>query len=143
MWREAFLAPKEAHGTVVQLAESNAPYRTPLEEYAARGDHGPSGEPVWWPQGLARAEAHSFLRRVVLRSPVLEGTAAFYRDVLGGTVVDASADAVELTWPGGGGIRVEARAGVAPGVARLEVDGARPDRTLTVAGTPVVVSARS
>ncbi len=68
-WQEAFLQPKEAHGTVVQLAHSNATLASPLAEYEYAAEHGPSGDPVWWTTPPSRAAEPTFLRCVVLRDP--------------------------------------------------------------------------
>ena len=143
IWREAFLNPKEAHGTVVQLAESNAPHGSPLEEYAAYCEHGPGGEPMWWPQDLVRAESSARLRRVVLRTPTLDATSDFYTTVLDGTVEASDEHSVSLVWPGGGRIRLEAHREPDPGIDRLEVEDPGPARILTVAGVRVVVTPQS
>lgn len=140
IWREAFLGPKEAHGTVVQLAESSSPLRSPLEEYRAARQHGPGGEPVWWPEDLVRGATAARLRHVVLRTPTIDATTQFFTGVLDGTVAGGDDHGVSLTWPGGGCIRLEADRDAAPGVDRLEVVGPGPARTLTVAGTAVVVT---
>jgi catechol 2,3-dioxygenase-like lactoylglutathione lyase family enzyme len=141
-WKEAFLHPRDAHGTVVQLAESHGfPGRAELLELVR--ERGPDGHPRWWPEPPPRADRAPVLRRTVLRSPSVPDAAALYAGVLGGRQVDAGEGWVELGWPGGGRIAIEHRPGE-PGVDRLEVDvaGDAPDRELTVAGTRVVVSAR-
>ena len=97
-WREAFLLPKEAHGTVVQLAESNAPYASPLAEYRVRSvEHGVEGEPRWWPEPPPRAStcrptcgASCCGRR---RSPP---TPEFFTGLLDGTTIEQGDGWVEL-----------------------------------------------
>jgi len=143
IWREAFLTPKEAHGTVVQLAESSSPYASPLEEFAAYCEHGPGGDPMWWPQDLVRAESTTWLRRVVLRTPTIGATSDFYTTVLDGTVEESDDRSVSLVWPGGGRIRLEEHRDAEPGVERLEVDGPGPERVLTVAGARIAVTPQS
>ena len=143
IWREAFLTPKEAHGTVVQLAESSSPYGSPLEEYAAYCEHGPGGEPMWWPQDIVRADSTGWLRRVVLATPTLGATSDFYTTVLDGTVEESDDRSVSLVWPGGGRIRLEERRDAEPGLDRLEVEGPGPERVLTVAGTRIAVAPQS
>lgn len=143
IWREAFLVPKEAHGTVVQLAESSSPYGSPLEEFAGYCEHGPGGEPVWWPEDLERASTTVWLRRVVLRTPTLDATTSFFTTVLDGTVEASEAGAANLVWPGGGRIRLEEDRTAPPGVDRLELQGPGPSRRRTVAGAQLVVSAQS
>ena len=139
-WREAFLAPGEAHGTVVQLAESDAPLTSPLEEYRFAARHGSSGEPVWWPEPPTRASVPTFLRRVVLRTPSLPATLDFFAGVLLGETVGTGPGWTELTWPGDGHLRIEERPGATPGIDRLELEGPRPARELTIAGTRFLVA---
>jgi methylmalonyl-CoA/ethylmalonyl-CoA epimerase len=139
-WREAFLTPKEAHGTVVQLAESDAPLTSPLEEYRFAAEHGAGGDPVWWPEPPPRAAAPTFLRRVVLRTPSLPATLAFFAGLLHGETVATGRDWTELAWPGDGHLRIEARPGAAPGIDRLELEGGGPTRELTIAGTRFIVA---
>jgi len=139
-WREAFLAPSEAHGTVVQLAESNAPLTSPLDEYRFAARHGSSGEPVWWPEPPTRASVPTFLRRVVLRTPSLPATLDFFAGVLQGETVGTGPGWTELTWPGDGHLRIEERRGATPGIDRLELEGPGPTRELTIAGTRFVVA---
>lgn len=143
IWREAFLAPKEAHGTVVQLAESSSPFGSPLEEYAGYCEHGPGGEPMWWPQDLVRAETTVWLRRIVLRTPTLDATTDFFSTVLEGTVEDADRDSATLIWPGGGRIRLVESLHQPAGVDRLELEGPGPSQELTIAGARLVVSPQS
>jgi len=143
IWREAFLDPKQAHGTVVQLAESSSPYGSPLEEYAAYREHGPGGEPMWWPQDLVRAPSTAALRRVVLRTPTLDAARDFFTTVLDGTVEDVDDGGVSLVWTGGGRIRLEEDRTADPGIDRLELEGPGPARDLTIAGARVVVTPQS
>jgi catechol 2,3-dioxygenase-like lactoylglutathione lyase family enzyme len=138
-WREAFLLPKEAHGTVVQLAESNAPYATPLAEYRAFLEHGVNGEPRWWPEPPARASRAASLRRVVLRTPTLGAATEFFTGLLDGTTIEQGDGWRELGWPGDGHLRIEEHRDAAPGVDRLELDGDGPRREVVVAGTRFLV----
>jgi catechol 2,3-dioxygenase-like lactoylglutathione lyase family enzyme len=138
-WREAFLLPKEAHGTVVQLAESNAPYATPLAEYRAFLEHGVNGEPRWWPDPPARASSTTYLRRVVLRTRSLGAATEFFTGLLGGTALEQGEGWMELGWPGDGLLRVEEHLDADPGVDRLELEGDRPRREVVVAGTRLVI----
>jgi hypothetical protein len=74
---------------------------------------------------------------VVLGSPDRPATIAFFRDLLAGTVTSHDATGTELTWTGGGRIRVEdaERAGI----VRFDAIGTRP-KVVTVAGVPIVVA---
>jgi len=124
---------------VVQLAESNAPYATPLAEYRAFLKHGVNGEPRWWPDPPARASSTTYLRRVVLRTPSLGAASEFFAGLLGGTTLERGEGWVELRWPGDGHLRIEERPDAPPGVDRLELEGDGPRRELVVAGTRLVV----
>ena len=64
-------------------------------------------------------------------------TVAFLGDLLGGRATAEDATGSELTWPGGGRIRVEDAA--RPGVLRLDATGPQA-RTADLAGLPVVVA---
>jgi len=139
-WREAFLAPGEAHGTVVQLAESNAPLTSPLEEYRFAVQHGPGGAPVWWSEPPPRAAAPTFLRRVVVRTPSLSATLDFFAGVLKGETVATGPDWAELAWSGGGCLRIEERDDAPRGIDRLELEGPGPARDLMIAGTRCVIA---
>jgi methylmalonyl-CoA/ethylmalonyl-CoA epimerase len=143
VWMEAFLTPKEAHGTVVQLAQSNAPLTSPLEEYRFATEHGAGGDPMWWPDPPPRAAEPSFLRRVVLRTQSLPATREFFTGVLGGETVATGRDWTELTWPGDGHLRIEEQPDASPGIDRLELEGPGPAREITVAATRLVVSPAS
>jgi catechol 2,3-dioxygenase-like lactoylglutathione lyase family enzyme len=134
-WKEAFLLPKEAHGTVVQLAESNESHQTRdraamLETARRDGAH---GHPRWWvdpepPHGPALQ-----LRHVVVRTPSLSSALAFFAGMLGGDVSEEQAGRVHLTWPGGAALSLEERRDVGPAIDRLEFAGL--DREYEVLGT--------
>ena len=119
----------------VRLAQTTDP--RPIDTVLPQVERdGPSGTPTWWPPP-ARGTDPACLRHVVLGSPDRDATRAFFVGLLGGAVTAEDADGTELTWPGGGRIRVED----APraGVVRFDAAGAIP-RTVTVAGVPVVVA---
>jgi catechol 2,3-dioxygenase-like lactoylglutathione lyase family enzyme len=140
IWREAFLQPKEAHGTVVQLAESSSPLKSAFAEYAVAVEHGTSGEPVWWTEPELRAPEPVFLRRIVLAAPAVDTASAFFGGVLDGETVATGEGWVELGWPGGGRIRLEERPDRPPGIDRLELEGPGPTREVVVAGARLVVN---
>jgi len=85
-WKEAFLLPKEAHGTVVQLAESHGHPETRRELLAHVALHGPNMQPRWWTDPTPATGTRALLRRVVLRTPVLADARAFFAGLLGGEV---------------------------------------------------------
>jgi len=100
-WKEAFLLPREAHGTVVQLAEVG-PQAPPLTtRLAAAGEVG-VGMPRWWPDPPARPTSGAVLQRVVLQTTSLPSALGLFAGLLGGDPVAEHLGAVELAWPGGG-----------------------------------------
>ena len=131
MWREAFLHPRDSHGTVIQIAESEV-WRFELAWESAR-----AGEPVgrrWWPDPPVRGPVGAVLERVVIESQDVGLTAGFFIEVLSADVAVHDVNVVELVWPGGGQLTIEK--GPEPGITRLEVSGAG-DFDRIVAGTRV------
>jgi len=121
-WQETFLHPREAFGTVVQMAQTNeATDRAAWLAYVEA--NGPSGEPIWWVDPEPPTGPAAYLRRVVLGAPDPAPVLALYRDLLGGAEVGHDAAGTELEWPGGGRVRIERRTDRPPGVDRLEVEG--------------------
>ena len=129
-WKEAFLMPKEAHGTVVQLAESHGHPDGRAEMLDHVATNGPNMHPRWWTDPAPLAGAPARLRRVVLRTPVLADAVAFFGQMLEGVVERESAERVDLVWPRGARIGLEHRPDVAPGVDRLEVEGLDAERAV-------------
>jgi methylmalonyl-CoA/ethylmalonyl-CoA epimerase len=129
-WKEAFLMPKEAHGTVVQLAESHGHPEGRAELLAHVARNGPNMHPRWWDDPASPEGAPARLRRVVLRTPVLADAAAFFADTLEGVVEREAADRVELAWPRGARVALEERTDADPGVDRLEVEGLHAEQTV-------------
>lgn len=141
-WKECFIAPHEAHGTVVQLAQDDSFLYPSFAAHFAEARAGrPYGEPKWWDDPRPRAEAATILDRVVVATPVLDATTAFYVDLLEGTVAGEGTGWRDVTWPGGGCVRLETDGSRAPGIVRLDCTGPGPSRTVTVAGTPLVITA--
>jgi methylmalonyl-CoA/ethylmalonyl-CoA epimerase len=122
-WKEAFLMPREAFGTVVQLAESHGHPETRAELLAHVAEHGPNMHPRWWTDPLPAANGRAVLRRVVLRTPQLASALGFFAGVLLGEVEREHDGTADLVWPRGARIRLEEQPAAAPGVDRLEVDG--------------------
>jgi catechol 2,3-dioxygenase-like lactoylglutathione lyase family enzyme len=141
-WKEAFLQPREAHGTVVQLAEVHPDHPGTPEMVAAAGSGAAIGEPAWWPPLPARAAAPVTLHRVVMSTPSLPAAVAFFAGLLGGDVTEEDETAVELAWPGGGRIRLVHDTGRSPGFLRLEGDHDGPARILEVSGARFELSPR-
>ena len=141
-WKEAFLLPRESHGTVVQLAESHGHRESKAELLAFVRANGPNEHPRWWVDP-APASGKATLRRVVLRTPALAAAVGFFAGVLQGDVERESDARVDLVWPGGGRIGLEQRTDAAPGVDRLELEGIASERTIIGTRlTPVADSPR-
>jgi methylmalonyl-CoA/ethylmalonyl-CoA epimerase len=121
-WQEAFLHPSEAHGTVVQVAQTTeGADRAAWLAYVAV--NGPEGSPKWWVDPEPPTGPTTYLRRVVLGAPDPAALLPLYAGLLGGVEVASADGGREFAWPGGGQVRIEARPDVAPGVDRLEVEG--------------------
>lgn len=130
-WREAFIHPRQSHGTVIQIAQPGFEL-PPIEMMVKRSlDEGPfvmDGEP--WLEAVRVGGEPAVLRRVVIRTPDLEEAVSFYRDVLGGRAGPGCHQAVEVSWDGGA-VRLEEAEVDRPHVARLEYGGGDgTDRTV-------------
>jgi methylmalonyl-CoA/ethylmalonyl-CoA epimerase len=128
-WKEAFLMPREAHGTVVQLAESHNHPESNAEMLAHVREHGPNAHPRWWVDP-SPATGKATLRRVVLRTPALPPAVGFFSGVLQGDIERETDTRVDLVWPGGARIGLEHQPDAPPGVDRLEVEGLASERTI-------------
>jgi methylmalonyl-CoA/ethylmalonyl-CoA epimerase len=134
IWREAFIQPKDAHGTVVQIASSDSPYKTPLAEMQRVREFGIEGSEIWWTAPDQNTDVTVFFRRVVMGTPHMPATLAFFTDLLKGEQVAASEGWVELGWEGGGRLRLEPRS--TSGIDRLELEApGLGARSLEIAGT--------
>jgi catechol 2,3-dioxygenase-like lactoylglutathione lyase family enzyme len=140
-WKEAFLHPREAHGTVVQLAEAHGDWGTLGEQVERARREGADGHPRWWPDPPPLGDRAVFLRRVVVGTPSLTATLGFFAGLLQGNEVAGGEGWVELAWPGGGRVKLEHRPGRPPGVDRLEADvvGDGPVGERTIAGTRLLL----
>jgi catechol 2,3-dioxygenase-like lactoylglutathione lyase family enzyme len=136
-WREAFLLPREAHGTVVQLAEVGVALPSLADRLTAAAATGGVGEPRWWPAVPAGAARRSVLARVVLQTTSLPAALGLFAGLLGGEPVAEDAGMAELAWPGGGRILLVDAAGV-PGVVELHCeDLPAPQRVAGTTFSPV------
>jgi methylmalonyl-CoA/ethylmalonyl-CoA epimerase len=122
-WKEAFLLPREANGTVVQLAETTNDWGTRADLLAHVGANGPNAHPRWWVEPEPHEGAPAKLRRVVLRTPNLASALGLFSGLLHGEVASESENVCELVWPGGAHIALELHPDAAPGVDRLEIEG--------------------
>ncbi|MEX1271091.1 MAG: VOC family protein [Acidimicrobiia bacterium] len=118
-WKEMFIHPKDAHGTVIQIAQSDLP-SPPMAEWLESLPEGITsfdGDGPWWDsESVSESETAATLHRVVIASPDVTAGRAFYQEVLGGV-----ADGNSITWDGGE-ILLEATEG-RPRVDRLEITG--------------------
>jgi catechol 2,3-dioxygenase-like lactoylglutathione lyase family enzyme len=135
-WKEAFLMPSEAHGTVVQLAQSHGYPETRVELLEEVAVHGPNTHPRWWTDPTPAEGPPARLRRVVLRTPMLPTAVEFFAGILEGDIERESETRVDLVWPRGARIGLEHRPDAPPGVDRLEVEGLADE--CTVIGTRFV-----
>ncbi|MDZ4828252.1 MAG: VOC family protein [Actinomycetota bacterium] len=129
-WKEAFLLPREAHGTVVQLAESGYHQETRAEGLAWVAKNGPNASPRWWQDPTPAQGPPARLRRVVVATPALPAAVAFFGGLLQGDVVAQDTTWAELAWPSGARIRVEENTAAAPGIDRLDVEGLATEREI-------------
>ena len=129
-WKEAFLMPAEAHGTVVQLAQSHGYTEGRAELLAEVARHGPNQHPRWWSDPSPAEGERARLRRVVVRTPDMAAAVAFFGGLLEGKVERESEERVDLVWPRGARIGLELRPDAPAGVDRLEVEGLTEPRTV-------------
>jgi catechol 2,3-dioxygenase-like lactoylglutathione lyase family enzyme len=122
-WKEAFLLPREANGTVIQLAESHGHPETRAELLAHVAANGPNAHPQWWVDPPAADGARATLRRVVLRTPRLASGVALFSGLLLGDIEHEADGMIDLVWPRGGRLRLVERSDDPPGVDSLEVEG--------------------
>jgi hypothetical protein len=134
-WKEAFLMPRDAHGTVVQLAQSQGEFGSRADLLAHVAAHGPNEHPRWWVDPEP-ASGDARLRRVVLRSPALDAAITFFTELLHGHIEADQGGRVELVWPGGARIAIEDAPDADARVDRLEVEGL--DESVEVIGTRFV-----
>jgi catechol 2,3-dioxygenase-like lactoylglutathione lyase family enzyme len=132
-WREAFIHPKEAGGTVVQIAESGIEPEHLDQEVR---EYGPGR---WWAEPPDPARERAMLRRVVVVTDEVGRALGLYADLLRGQTVGHGEGWIELGWPGGGRITLEAAAGRPEGIHRLEWThrGQRTERV--IGGTRIVL----
>ena len=137
-WREAFLQPREAHGTVIQLAqtESAAGDFAQLVDRAATTGIA-DGTPAWWPAPPARAEVPAVLRRVVIGGPARARARDFFSGFLDAEIIHDDDASTDLAWPGGQ-VRIVDAPGA--GVLHLEATGLAT-RTVSLSGTTIRAAA--
>lgn len=143
-WKEAFIHPRQAHGTVVQLAQSawEIPAGGMKDFLELRRLGGPEGDRRWWAEPPPRAEPEVVMKRVVLSTPVLEDTKSFFAGVLQGAVEDSGTGWIDLIWPGGSRLRLEERSnGAAGGIDRFECVAPGAGSEKIIGGTRFILQA--
>jgi hypothetical protein len=120
-WKEAFLHPRQAHGIVVQLAQSEPSLDYTIEAgWRFPEAEGVAPEPVEW-------------RALVLSAHDLGSARRQWGEVLGGTLTDEGGD-LRVRWPGSPmAIVVKEQADRAEGPLRIELAS---ERALTLPGGP-------
>lgn len=139
-WKEAFLSPKEAHGTVVQLAQGGLEFASFAAQFESARADGPYGEPRWWPDLAERAPEPTILHRIAISTPTLDAAVAFYTDVLNAHVDTTTANSVDVVWEQGGRVGLELDRDRPAGVTRLELYGPGPTREIVLAGTRFAIN---
>ena len=142
-WKEAFLHPQEAHGTVVQLAEAHEDLPDIAAFVAQVRAQGPHANPQWWPDPPAPGPRAARLRRVVLGVASIASARGLFTDLLDGGIDDEGEGWVELVWPAGSRLRLEERPRDTPGVDRLEGDVLASPLETTIAGARLVLRSRA
>jgi hypothetical protein len=138
-WREAFIHPKEAGGTVVQVAQSDI---DPMEidRSLLPEEMREFGPGKWWPDVGEPTDDKATLQRVVVTTDEMTVAVGLYRDLLGGTPSDFGEGWTELAWPSGGCIRLEVAAGRPQGIDRLEWTWNGPTTERIIGGTRFCLS---
>jgi len=127
-WKEAFFMPKDAHGTVVQVAQAAFDHDHDDPEVHEHHER-------WWDPTPPRAPSTVTLRRVVLATNDLDATGTFFATVLRGSLEAYGSGWRDFVWPGGGRVRVEQRTDRGPGIDRLECESTSAKGDFVVAGT--------
>jgi catechol 2,3-dioxygenase-like lactoylglutathione lyase family enzyme len=148
-WREAFISPRQAHGTIVQLGESNVD-RPPMAELIAVAREAGSAEllkyargngeaDAWWAPPSGRAEQSVALERVVIATEDLAAGLRLFAGALDGVVIDVGETWVELDWPGAASVRLERSENGAQGIVRIEGGPDIADAPASLGGVPLVL----
>ncbi len=121
-WREMFIHPADAHGTVIQIAETDNP-GPPMDQWLAGlpdtvFSYG--GEP-WWDAAAILEGAPTYLRAAVIETPDRSAGDRFYSSVLG-SIPERFDDHTDHRWEGGV-IRLQDADVDRPRIGRLEVEG--------------------
>ena len=122
-WREMFIHPKRAHGTVVQIAQTDKP-DPPMDEWIAGLPESLvmyDGDRWWGDPSVSTGNAAEMMRVVIETADRAEGD-AFYSAVLGSEPQHEESH-TDHSWAGGVVRLVDAPVD-RPRIARLDVSGA-------------------
>jgi methylmalonyl-CoA/ethylmalonyl-CoA epimerase len=136
VWREVFLRPRDAYGTIVQLVETTL-VRPSLADMlaAARGPHraaldrfaGGTGSQVaehWWASPEHRGSPVA-LDSVLFAAEDPQAASRFYEELLGGEpVASGGSERIELAWPSGAHVGFGPTDGDATGIVAFEFEAA-------------------
>jgi methylmalonyl-CoA/ethylmalonyl-CoA epimerase len=131
-WREMFIHPGDAHGTVIQIAETDNP-APPMDQWLAGLPEALfcyGGEP-WWDSASIEAGEPAHLRAVVIETPDRSAGDHFYTEVLGADS-ERFVDHTEHRWEGGV-IRLVDSDVARPRVGWMEVEGIEREHAIGVA----------
>jgi hypothetical protein len=132
-WKEAFIHPKETGNTVVQIAQSGI---EPAMLDTVAGEYGPGR---WWTEPPPPSDERATLDRVVIATDEIGRALDLYTELLHGETVSHGEGWIELGWPGGGRVALEAAAGRKEGINRLEWTHAGPRTERTVGAAKMVL----
>lgn len=136
-WFEAFLSPREAQGTVIQLAQVNPSPGTWIKRWADHAERGtPLGRPIWWEDAPEPATDRAFLKRIVMRTDSITSSLGLWCGLLGGVPEYETDESIDLSWPGGRILVVE-DPGSTPGFERLEVESLVAMPSTRIAGAAI------
>jgi methylmalonyl-CoA/ethylmalonyl-CoA epimerase len=123
--KEAFLHPRSAHGIVIQVAQQ------------AGSPRGPAARELPEPGPATRFEL------IEHHVSDLAGATRLFREVLDGQLETADDEAAELTWPGGGRIRLVREDGLPRGGALHHVRFARAEGAFSISDRERAAAAAS
>jgi catechol 2,3-dioxygenase-like lactoylglutathione lyase family enzyme len=135
-WREAFVRPRDAYGTIVQLVQTTivrppvadmlsaagGPDRRVLDTFA--GGIGSQVAEHWWTSPEPR-EHPVALSCVVFAADDPQAAAGFYESLLAGErVASTKPERIELAWPSGARVGFERAGGDGTGIVAFEFEAA-------------------
>lgn len=131
-WREMFIHPSDAHGTVIQIAETDIS-DPPMDQWlaglpATMSSYG--GEP-WWDAESVETGEPAYLRAVVIETPDRQAGDRFYTTVLGSDSTLTAAH-TDHRWDGGVIRLVDAEVD-RPRIGWMDVEGIEAEHSIGAA----------